>query len=65
MSSLQKQLRPFFEIMDSVTSEVARLKQLLNYFDLLSTGSDARFLVGGQLSNLAEELTSLSKEIEN
>jgi len=51
--------------MESVTSEVARLKQLLNYFDLLSTGSDARFLVGGQLSNLAEELTSLSKEIEN
>jgi len=64
MPALQARLRRYLQIIDSVSIQLSHIKELLNRPNERLTGSDARFLVGGQLADLAEEFGNLAKEIE-
>ena len=64
MSDLQAKVRPYLQIIDSVSIQLSQLKELLNDPDHCLTDSDAKFQVGGQLADLAEELGNLASEIE-
>ncbi len=64
MPGLQTTLRPYLQIIDSVSMQLSRVKQLLNDPNSRLIDSDPRFLIGGQLGDLAEDFASLAKEIE-
>ncbi len=64
MSDMQAKIQPYLHIIDSVSIQLSQIKQLLNDSDQRLTDSDAKFLVGGQLADLAEEFGNLAKEIE-
>lgn len=65
MPDSQAKLRPYLQIIDSLSMQLSQLKQLLNDPEQRLIGSDAKFQVGGQLADLAEELENLGKEIES
>jgi hypothetical protein len=60
----QAKVRPYLQIIDSVSIQLSQIKQLLNDPDQRLTDSDGKFQVGGQLAGLAEEFGNLAKEIE-
>jgi hypothetical protein len=64
MPDSQAKLKPYLQIIDSVSLQLSQIKQLLNDPDQCLTDSDAKSQVGGQLANLAEEFGNLAKEIE-
>jgi hypothetical protein len=64
MPDRQAKLKPYLQIIDSLSMQLTQIKQLLNDPDQRLADSDARFQVGGQLADLAEEFGNLAKEIE-
>jgi hypothetical protein len=64
MSDSQRIVTPYLAVIDNLSMQVERLKQLLNDPSLRLTTSEAEFQIGGQLSALADELNNLAKEIE-
>ena len=64
MPDSQDKVRPYLQIIDSVSIQLSQLKQLLNDPDQCLTDSDAKYQVGGQLADLAEEFGNLAGEIE-
>ena len=64
MRDSQTKVRPFLQIIDSVSIQLSQIKQLCNDPNRYLTDSDAKFEVGGQLASLAEEFGNLAKEIE-
>ncbi len=64
MPDSQAMVRPYLQIIDSVSIQLGQIKELLNDPDQRLTDSDAKFQVGGQLADLAEEFGNLAKEIE-
>ncbi len=64
MPNSQANVGPYLQIIDSVSIQLGQIKQLLNDPDQRLTNSDAKYQVGGQLADLAEEFNNLAKEIE-
>ncbi len=64
MHHLQDKVRPYLQIIDSVSIQIGQIKQLLNDPEYRLSDNDAKFQVGGQLADLAEEFVNLAKEIE-
>jgi hypothetical protein len=64
MRHSEAKVRPYLQIIDSVSIQLSQIKQLLNDPDQRLTDSDAKFQVGGQLAGLADEFANLAKEIE-
>ena len=64
MRDSQTKVRPFLQIIDSVSIQLGQIKQLCNDSNRYLTDSDAKFVVGGQLADLAEGFGNLAKEIE-
>ena len=54
----------YLEVINEMTAQLDRLRKLMNDTNKRLTGSDAKYLVGGQLTYLAEKLSNLAKEIE-
>ena len=64
MCDAEAKVRPYLQIIDSVSIQLGQIKQLCDDPNQRLTDSDAKFQVGGQLADLAEEFASLAKEIE-
>ncbi len=61
---MNDRVRPYLQIIDSLSIQLNHFKELLNNPDRRLIDDDAKFQVGGQLADLAEEFGSLAKEIE-
>lgn len=64
MPESHAKVAPYLQIIDSVSMQLGRIKELLNDPDHCLNDSDAKFQVGGQLADLAEEFANLAKEVE-
>jgi hypothetical protein len=64
MRDSHTKVTPYLQIIDSVSIQLSQIKQLCNDPNRYLPDSDARFEVGGQLADLAEEFGNLAKEIE-
>jgi hypothetical protein len=54
----------YLEVINEITVQLNRLRDLMNDPNRRLTGSDAKYLVGGQITYLAEKLGNLAREIE-
>ncbi len=64
MRDSRTKVRPYLQIIDSLSIQLSQIKQLCCDPNQFLTDSDAKFEVGGQLDDLAEEFGNLAKEIE-
>ena len=54
----------YLDVINEMTAQLNKLRELMNDPDQRLAGSDAKYLVGGQVAYLAEKLSNLAKEIE-
>ncbi len=55
---------PYMDLIDGLSASLNRLRSLLNDPAARLAGSDAKYLVGGQLLGLARKFEDLAREIE-
>jgi hypothetical protein len=60
----QFKVKPYLAILDKMSSQLADLKELLADPRHRLPDSDARFQVGGELAELAEDLGHLARGLE-
>ena len=54
----------YLDVVNEMAAQLNRLRELMNDPGQRLAGSDAKYLVGGQVAYLAEKLSNLAKEIE-
>ena len=54
----------YLEVVNEMTTQLNKLRELMNDTKKRLTGTDAKYLVGGQLTYLAEKLGNLARELE-
>jgi hypothetical protein len=54
----------FLEVINEVSAQLNTLRELMNDTTKRLIGTDAEYLVGGQLTYLAEKLSNLARELE-
>ncbi len=64
MSEERATAAAYLDVINEMTAQLNRLRELMNDPNQRLGGSDAKYLVGGQVAYLAEKLGNLAKEIE-
>jgi len=54
----------YLEIINDMTAQLNKMRELMNDTNKQLTGTDAKYLVGGQVKYLAERLSNLAMELE-
>ena len=64
MQDKQLSTAEYLEVINEMTAQPNKLRYLMNDGKKRLTGADAKYLVGGQLTYLAEKLSNLATELE-